>query len=64
LGLATACFLILTIEVIRFGGADDQMPLALFHDILVVLAAAGCEKCPLQCSSSIDLRAFGTIARS
>jgi hypothetical protein len=50
--------------MIRFGGADDQMPLALFHDILVVLAAAGCEKCPLQCSSSIDLRAFGTIARS
>jgi hypothetical protein len=36
----------LTIEMVRFSGVDDQMPLTLFHDILVVLASAGCEKCP------------------
>jgi hypothetical protein len=46
LGLATAYFLILTIEVVRFGGADDQMPPTTFHVILAVLASAGCEKFP------------------
>ena len=64
LGLATAYFLFLTIEVIRFGGADDQMPPTTFHVILAVLASAECEKFPWRCSIAINLQAFGTIARS